>query len=76
MHFVNTGSVGRPKDGDPRAGFVVLSIDNAAVSVEFIRVEYDVERSAAAIVASDLPNECADFLRFGGKPGRAAPAFG
>ena len=66
VHFVNTGSVGRPKDGDPRAGFVVLSVDGGTVSVEFLRVAYDVERTAAAILASDLPNDFADFLRFGG----------
>ena len=66
VHFVNTGSVGRPKDGDPRAGFVLLSVDAGAVSVEFKRVTYDVERSATAILASDLPDDFADFLRFGG----------
>jgi predicted phosphodiesterase len=71
VHFVNTGSVGRPKDGDPRAGFVVLSVGGGTVSVEFIRVPYDVERTAAAILASDLPNDFADFLRFGGATPRA-----
>lgn len=66
IHFVNTGSVGRPKDGDPRAGYVVLEISGDSVNVEFRRVEYDVERSAAAILESDLPNEFADYLRSGG----------
>ena len=72
VHFVNTGSVGRPKDGDPRAGFVMLSVDARMVAVEFIRVSYDVDRAAAAILASDLPHDFADFLRFGGKTPRAA----
>lgn len=68
VHYVNTGSVGRPKDGDPRAGFVLLDITADSVSVDFKRVEYDVEAAAAAILDSDLPNEFADFLRTGGKP--------
>jgi predicted phosphodiesterase len=68
IHFVNAGSVGRPKDGDPRAGYVVLEIDASnEIGVEFVRVAYDVEQSAAGIVASDLPDDFADFLRAGGK---------
>jgi len=67
VHFVNTGSVGRPKDGDPRAGYVVLDVGDAGVTVEFVRVEYDVVYAAAAIVSSTLPNEFAEFLRTGGK---------
>lgn len=67
VHFVNTGSVGRPKDGDWRAGYVVLDMSSAGTSVEFWRVEYDVDKSAAAILASTLPGEFADFLRSGGK---------
>lgn len=66
VHFVNTGSVGRPKDGDPRAGFVILEVGADGVSVEFARVSYDVDRAAAAIVESDLPDELADHLRHGG----------
>ena len=66
VHFVNTGSVGRPKDGDPRAGYVQLDVTMNGVAVEFVRVAYDVEESARAIVASELPDEFADFLRTGG----------
>jgi predicted phosphodiesterase len=66
IHFVNTGSVGRPKDGDPRAGYVLLDVADAGMRVEFVRVEYDVERAAKAIIASELPDEFADFLRTGG----------
>ncbi len=67
VHFVNTGSVGRPKDGDPRAGYVLLDVTEKGVVVEFVRVEYDVEEAARAIVASELPDELAEFLRTGGK---------
>ena len=68
IHYVNTGSVGRPKDGDPRAGYVLLEVDGTDVHVQVIRVEYDVERTAAAILASELPDDFAEYLRTGGKP--------
>ncbi|MDF1499624.1 MAG: metallophosphoesterase family protein [Anaerolineales bacterium] len=64
-HVVNAGSVGKPKDDDPRAGYVVLSADDTDLSVEFVRVEYDVERAARAIEASDMPDEFAAMLRAG-----------
>lgn len=67
VHFVNTGSVGRPKDGDWRAGYVVLEQQGSSVGVEFRRVEYDVERAAKAIEESTLPSEFAHYLRSGGK---------
>ena len=66
VHFVNTGSVGRPKDGDPRPGYVVLDVSADVVHVEIVRVRYDVEEAARGIIASDLPDEFADFLRSGG----------
>ena len=66
VHFVNTGSVGRPKDGDPRAGYVLLDASASGVNVEIRRVDYDVERAATAILESGLPNEFASYLRTGG----------
>lgn len=68
IHFVNTGSVGRPKDGDWRAGYVLLSMDERSVAVEVRRVEYDLDRAMAGIRASELPDEFAEYLRTGGKP--------
>ncbi|HLA14812.1 MAG TPA: metallophosphoesterase, partial [Gemmatimonadaceae bacterium] len=62
IHFVNTGSVGRPKDGDWRAGYALVSIDASHSDVEFIRVEYDVDEAREGILASDLPGEFADQL--------------
>jgi predicted phosphodiesterase len=68
VHFLNTGSVGRPKDGDWRAGFAVVEVDaSGALEVEFVRVEYDVDAAADAIRRSDLPDDFAEFLRTGGK---------
>jgi predicted phosphodiesterase len=67
VHFVNTGSVGRPKDCDWRAGYVLLTVEARDVRVEFRRVDYDVERAANAILESTLPDEFAWYLRSGGR---------
>ena len=71
IRFVNTGSVGRPKDGDWRAGYVLLVVEGPTSTVDFVRVEYDVERAMAAIRASELPDDFAEYLRTGGKPAAA-----
>ncbi len=76
IHFVNTGSVGRPKDGDPRASFVALEVGHAGVGVEIVRVEYHVERAAQGILESTLPHEFADHLRAGGVPVAASDGRG
>jgi predicted phosphodiesterase len=74
VHFVNTGSVGRPKDGDARAGYVLLDVaDGQPVRVEIVRVAYDVEAAARAILASTLPDEFAEYLRTGGVDASSAP---
>ncbi len=65
--LVNAGSVGRPKDGDPRAGFAVLTHDGERWSARHERVEYDVGRAARAIVDSDLPDAFAHYLESGGR---------
>jgi diadenosine tetraphosphatase ApaH/serine/threonine PP2A family protein phosphatase len=65
--LVNAGSVGRPKDGDPRAGYVLLHFNESPVRVEFRRVAYDVDRAIRAIEASDLPAEFGAYLASGGR---------
>jgi predicted phosphodiesterase len=67
VQFVNAGSVGRPKDGDPRACYVVLTVSQSGVNVEFVRVDYDRELVAREIIKSGLPAEFADVIRTGGK---------
>jgi predicted phosphodiesterase len=69
VHFLNTGSVGKPKDGHWRAGYVLLSMDESDPQPEFIRVDYDIERAMAAIRESELPDAFAEQLRTGGMPG-------
>lgn len=60
-HALNIGSVGKPKDGDPRAAYQLLHLDEnttltdaASVRSELVRVEYDVEKAAQAVQASPL----------------------
>jgi putative phosphoesterase len=68
--FVNAGSAGKPKDGDPRAAWVLLTVGNdGAVEVDVRRVNYDVAAMAAAIRAADgLPDQFADDIESGGSP--------
>lgn len=70
VQFVNAGSVGKPKDGDPRACWTMLQIsDDGEVSVDYHRVEYDIPAAAAAIrAANGLPDVYADDIETGGKP--------
>lgn len=63
-HVVNTGSVGKPKDGDPRACYAILGADRG-LDVTFRRVDYDVERAATGIERSEMPSAFAGMLREG-----------
>jgi predicted phosphodiesterase len=63
VRFVNCGSVGKPKDGDPRAAFAVLELDAAGeLQVAIERVPYDAEAVAREVSASGLPGEYAEKL--------------
>ncbi len=61
--LVNSGSAGKPKDGDPRAGYVLMEFQDGNLNFEIIRVEYDVEAMARAVEQSGLPAEYAKMLR-------------
>ena len=60
--FVNCGSVGKPKDGDPRGAFAILRATTEGMDVTIERVEYDVESVAREVAKSGLPAEYADKL--------------
>jgi putative phosphoesterase len=69
-HAINTGSVGKPKDGDSRGCYVILHVDTESstalkesIRVEFIRFEYDIEKAARAVESSILPDAYARMLR-------------
>jgi putative phosphoesterase len=60
--FVNCGSVGKPKDGDPRGAFAVLDASSGELRVTIERVAYDADAVAAEVRAAGLPGEYADKL--------------
>jgi putative phosphoesterase len=60
--FVNCGSVGKPKDGDPRAAFAILEADGDGVRVTIERVDYDAAAVAREVESSGLPDELAEKL--------------
>src|ERR687891_482692 len=60
--FVNCGSVGKPKDGDPRGAFAVLDASAGSLEVSIERVAYDAAAVAGEVRAAGLPGEFADKL--------------
>ncbi len=61
--LINPGSVGQPRDGDPRAAW--LELDTEAWTATYHRVEYDIARAAEAILAAELPEHLAKRLEIG-----------
>ena len=62
-YLVNPGSVGQPRDGDPRAGFALVDTDRREVTV--YRVEYPVSKAQARILEEGLPDVLAQRLALG-----------
>ncbi|MBU6342688.1 MAG: metallophosphoesterase [Bacteroidetes bacterium] len=69
-HAINIGSVGKPKDGDPRGCYALLELneglnlnDPNSVKVSFMRFNYNVEKAAKAVEDSPLPDAYATALR-------------
>jgi predicted phosphodiesterase len=61
--LINPGSVGQPRDGNPRASWLLLDLDGLTAS--FRRTDYDVSGAAAAIRAARLPDSLAERLEYG-----------
>jgi diadenosine tetraphosphatase ApaH/serine/threonine PP2A family protein phosphatase len=61
--ILNPGSVGQPRDGDPRAAWLLL--DTSGWNVQWRRVEYDVAGATASIRAARLPDSLAERLEYG-----------
>lgn len=61
--ILNPGGVGQPRDGDPRAAWMLLDLDRSTAS--WRRVEYPIEEAARAIEAADLPRALAQRLYLG-----------
>ena len=71
-HAINIGSIGKPKDGNPQGGYVILTINDHSsvlhadsINSELIRFDYDIEKAAKAVEDSSLPNDYAESLRKG-----------
>ena len=60
-YLVNAGSVGQPRDGDPRAAYMIHDEEEEGLWLR--RVEYDIEAAATAILAAGLPGKIAERLR-------------
>jgi predicted phosphodiesterase len=61
--LLNPGSVGQPRDGDPRAGWLLLDLQDLTAS--YHRAEYDIAGASAAIRAARLPDSLAERLEYG-----------
>jgi predicted phosphodiesterase len=61
--LINPGSVGQPRDGDPRAAWLELDLESCAAT--YRRVDYDISGAAAAIRAARLPDSLAERLLYG-----------
>ena len=62
-YLVNVGSVGQPRDGDPRAAYLLFDEERRCLT--HVRLEYDVERAMRRILDAGLPRFLADRLRWG-----------
>ena len=60
---MNVGSVGQPRDGDPRAAYALW--DTGSGVLQHVRVGYDVDSASRRIVAAGLPRFLADRLQWG-----------
>ena len=62
-YFVNVGSVGQPRDGNPKCAYVIYDLDEG--SIEIRRLDYDIATAQKKILAAGLPPRLADRLSFG-----------
>src|SRR5688572_5455912 len=62
-YFVNVGSIGQPRDGNPKAAYVVYDMNEG--SIELRRLDYDIAKAQAKIRAAGLPDRLADRLSLG-----------
>jgi predicted phosphodiesterase len=62
-YFVNVGAVGQPRDGNPKAGYVVYDMDEA--TIELRRLDYDIPTAQKKIMEAGLPQKLADRLALG-----------
>lgn len=61
--LINVGSVGQPRDGDPRAAYTLFNSETG--ERKLIRLEYDYEKAGSAIKEAGLPEFLAERLKLG-----------
>jgi predicted phosphodiesterase len=62
-YFVNVGAVGQPRDGNPKAGYVVYDLNES--TIELRRLDYDIPKAQKKIMEAGLPQRLADRLALG-----------
>ena len=62
-YFVNVGAVGQPRDGNPKAGYVVYDLNEG--TIELRRLDYDIPKAQKKIMEAGLPQRLADRLALG-----------
>jgi predicted phosphodiesterase len=62
-YFVNVGSIGQPRDGNPKAAYVIYDMDEG--SIELRRLDYDIQTAQSKILAAGLPARLAERLAVG-----------
>ena len=62
-YFVNVGAVGQPRDGNPKAAYVIYDMDEG--SIELRRLEYDIATAQKKIIDAGLPPRLAERLSVG-----------
>ena len=62
-YFVNVGSVGHPRDGDPRTGYVIYDMDESTIALR--RLDYDIPRAQKKIIDAGLPPRMVERLAMG-----------
>jgi predicted phosphodiesterase len=62
-YFVNVGAVGQPRDGNPKAGYVIYDMNEG--SIELRRLDYDIPKAQKKIMEAGLPQRLADRLALG-----------
>jgi len=62
-YFINVGSIGQPRDGDPKASYCIYDKGNKTVEIK--KIEYDVTKAQEKIFEAGLPRRLAERLEFG-----------
>ena len=63
--LLNPGSVGQPRDGDPRASYMVLEMETRKMAHKIRRVQYEIDKTAKAVLKNGLPSFLAERLSLG-----------